>query len=150
MVFRGSKDRSFKDYRSDSAVAATGWPHDVLEQWPFEHLDNAGFKDDYGSINPRDVVGRLEIVTAEELSEMPTGDADAGCIEEFSRDPDHWSGNRGPDVSRYWETSVPGTGANGRISDQPHCQPARPPSTSHITYFAPGQRPQPSRGNRVG
>lgn len=104
MAHRGSGDRSFKDYRSDSAVAATGWPYDVLEQWPFEHWDNVGFKDDYGTINPHDVVWRLEIVTAKELSEMPTGDADAGCIEEFAKDPDHWSGNRGPDVSRCWET----------------------------------------------
>lgn len=104
MARRGSDDRSFQDYCADPAVAATGWPPDVLEQWPFDHWRHSPFKDDYGAIDPQDVVWCLEMVTAEELSKMPTGETDAGRIEEVAEHPDHYAGNRGL-VSLRWETN---------------------------------------------
>jgi hypothetical protein len=49
----------------------------------------------------------LEAITAEELSEMPTGASDDGCIEDYAVDPDHWVRVRHSGihegVARCWE-----------------------------------------------
>ncbi|MFD0162885.1 hypothetical protein ACFVJH_01830 [Streptomyces decoyicus] len=66
------------------------WPDDVLEQFLFDHGDNAAFTFDYGGIDLRGITWRLETVPAADFSGMPTGASDTGCIESFAENPVHW------------------------------------------------------------
>lgn len=94
---------SFDRFRADPALASLQWPDDVLEQFLFDHGDNAAFTFDYGDIDLRGVTWWLETVPAADFSEMPTGASDAGCIENFAENPVHWVKVRPPEVGRHWE-----------------------------------------------
>ncbi|MET9403343.1 hypothetical protein [Kitasatospora sp. NPDC002965] len=78
------------DFLADPMIAPLRWPDDVVEQWLYDHGDNGSFQRDYGHIDLAGILWSLEAVTAAELSEMPTGASDDGCIEEYAADPDHW------------------------------------------------------------
>ncbi|MFB6784501.1 hypothetical protein ACFCX0_46385 [Streptomyces sp. NPDC056352] len=103
MVRRRDNGLSLVDFRVHPAIASLQWPDDVVEQWLFDHGDNASFLRDYGGIDLREVEWSLETISAEELYEMPTGASDDGCIEHFAANPDHWVGVRPPDVGLCWE-----------------------------------------------
>ncbi|KOV78396.1 MULTISPECIES: hypothetical protein [unclassified Streptomyces] len=96
-------DLSYDCFRADPALASLHWPDDVLEQFLFDHGDNAAFVYDYGSINLHEVRWRLETIPAADFIGMPTGASDAGCIESYAENPVHWSKVRRPEVGRHWE-----------------------------------------------
>ncbi|WP_406132264.1 hypothetical protein [Streptomyces sp. NBC_00989] len=99
---------SLEDFCTDSMIASLRWPDDVVEQFLYDHGDNSHFLHDYRDIDFSRVVWGLEATTAEELSEMPTGASDDGCIEEYAANPDHWVAVRRTGihegVARCWET----------------------------------------------
>ncbi|MEU5958720.1 hypothetical protein [Streptomyces sp. NPDC047525] len=80
----GGLSYSYDQFRADPALAALSWPDDVLEQFRFDHGDNAAFGNDYGGIDLRDITWRLETIPAADFHTMPTGASDAGCIEDYS------------------------------------------------------------------
>ncbi|MEU3299773.1 hypothetical protein ABZ729_08120 [Streptomyces sp. NPDC006678] len=94
---------SYDQFRADPALAPLQWPDDVLEQFLFDHGDNAPFVIDYGGIDLRDITWQLESIPVADFHTMPTGETDAGCIEVYAKHPVHWVGNRPPEVGRHWE-----------------------------------------------
>lgn len=64
MARRQDGGLSFACFRADPALASLQWPDDVLEQFLFDHGDNAAFVHDYGGIDLRDVTWRLETIPA--------------------------------------------------------------------------------------
>ncbi|MEU5957972.1 hypothetical protein [Streptomyces sp. NPDC047525] len=99
----GGLSYSYDQFRADPALAALSWPDDVLEQFLFDHGDNAAFGNDYGGIDLRDITWRLETIPAADFHTMPTGASDAGCIEDYADNPVHWVTVRPPEVGRHWE-----------------------------------------------
>ncbi|MFD7499211.1 hypothetical protein ACFV8T_44430 [Streptomyces sp. NPDC059832] len=55
---------SYDRFRADPALASLQWPDDVLEQFLFDHGDNAAFVYDYDSIDLREVRWQLETIPA--------------------------------------------------------------------------------------
>ncbi|MFF5393352.1 hypothetical protein ACFY5H_34470 [Streptomyces sp. NPDC013012] len=98
---------SYDRFRVDPAVALLRWPDDALEQFLYDHGDNAAFVDDYGSIDLREITWRLETIPAAAFHGMPTGASDAGCIEEFAENPVYWVGRRPREVGLHWEEHGP-------------------------------------------
>ncbi|WP_329446326.1 hypothetical protein [Streptomyces canus] len=94
---------SFARFRVDPALVSLQWPDDVLEQFLFDHGDNAAFVRDYGGIDLREVRWRLETIPAADFVAMPTGASDAGCIESYAENPVHWVNVRRPEVGLHWE-----------------------------------------------
>lgn len=103
MARREDGGLNFDCFRVDSALASIQWPDEVLSQFLFDHGDNAAFVRDYGSIDLRKISWRLETIPAADFKEMPTGASDAGCIEDFAKDPVYWVKIRPPEVGRHWE-----------------------------------------------
>lgn len=103
MARRQDGGLSFARFRADPALVALQWPDDVLEQFLFDHGDNAAFVRDYGGIDLREVRWRLETIPAADFVGMPTGASDAGCIEIYAENPVHWVKVRRPEVGRHWE-----------------------------------------------
>ncbi|KOV97438.1 hypothetical protein ADK65_25740 [Streptomyces sp. NRRL B-1140] len=103
MARRQDGGLSFARFRADPALVSLQWPDDVLEQFLFDHGDNAAFVRDYGGIDLRDVRWRLETIPAADFVKMPTGASDAGCIESYAENPVHWVNVRRPEVGRHWE-----------------------------------------------
>lgn len=99
----GGLSYDYDRFRADPALVSLQWPDDVLEQFLFDHGDNAAFVRDYGGIDLRDVTWRLETILATDFLDMPTGASDAGCIESYAENPVHWVTVRPPEVSRHWE-----------------------------------------------
>ncbi|MGW1362169.1 hypothetical protein ACWCQP_32725 [Streptomyces chartreusis] len=99
----GGLSYSYDQFCVDSALACLPWPDDVLEQFLFDHGDNAAFLYDYGGIDLRDITWRLETIPAADFHTMPTGESDAGCIERYAENPVHWVTIRPPEVGRHWE-----------------------------------------------
>ncbi|MFE3826689.1 hypothetical protein [Streptomyces sp. NPDC059092] len=64
---------------------------------------NAGFTRDYGGIDLRQIIWRLETIPAADFEQMPTGASDAGCIESYAAEPVYWVKVRPPEVGRHWE-----------------------------------------------
>ncbi|WP_250305413.1 hypothetical protein [Streptomyces sp. A 4/2] len=81
---------SFDDFRVDPMVASLRWPADVVEQFLYDHGDHGPFQRDYRNVDLTSIVWTLETVTAAELSTMPTGPSEAGCIEQFALHPGHY------------------------------------------------------------
>ncbi|GAA2968974.1 hypothetical protein [Streptomyces sp. NPDC056069] len=81
---------SFDTFRADPMIASLQWPADVVEQFLYDHGDHGPFERDYGNVDLATIVWTLEAVTAEELSTMPTGPSEAGCIEQFALHPGHY------------------------------------------------------------
>lgn len=94
---------SFDRFRDDAALLPLWWPDDVLEQVLFDHGDNPSFVYDYGAVDLREITWRLETISASELWEMPTGASEGGCIDNFARNPEHWTKVRPAPASRHWE-----------------------------------------------
>lgn len=94
---------SFARFRADPALSTLQWPDDVLEQFLFDHGDNAAFVYDYGGVDLREITWELETIPAADFGEMPTGVSDAGCIESFAQNPEHWVKVRPAEVGRHWE-----------------------------------------------
>ncbi|MGC0387628.1 hypothetical protein [Streptomyces sp. SAI-129] len=94
---------SFDCFRNDPALLPLRWPDDVLEQVLFDHGDNPSSVYDYGAVDLREIIWRLETISASELCEMPTGASDGGCIDHFARNPEHWIKVRPAPVGRHWE-----------------------------------------------
>ncbi|MEU6557787.1 hypothetical protein ABZ915_47440 [Streptomyces sp. NPDC046915] len=103
MARREDGGLSYDRFRAHPALASLHWPDDVLEQFLFDHGDNAAFVYDYGGIDLREVRWRLETIPAADFNEMPTGASDAGCIEIYAENPVHWVKIRRPEVGRHWE-----------------------------------------------
>ncbi|MET7903859.1 hypothetical protein ABZS86_21400 [Streptomyces sp. NPDC005355] len=103
MTRREDGGLSYDRFRADPALASLQWPDDVLEQFLFDHGDNAAFVYDYGSIDLRAVTWQLETIPAADFNTMPTGASDAGCIESYAENPVHWVKVRRPEVGRHWE-----------------------------------------------
>lgn len=97
----------FWHFRDHPRSLALGWPDEVLEQWLYDHADNGSFLDDYGGIDLTTLQWNVEVIPLEELVLCPTGPSDAGCIEDFAADPDHWVAVRNMGVhigvSECWE-----------------------------------------------
>jgi hypothetical protein len=108
LMLRRRKGLSLQDFRSDPMIASLQWPDDVVEQLLYDHGDRPAFLHDYGHIDLCGVVWSLETTTADELSEMPTGASDDGCIEEYADDPDYWVAVRNAGihegVAQCWDT----------------------------------------------
>ncbi|MER7050279.1 hypothetical protein [Streptomyces jumonjinensis] len=94
---------TFGDFRADPALESLQWPDDVLEQFLFDHGDNAAFVYDYGGLDLRDITWRLETIPTADFHGIPTGASDAGCIESFADNPVHWISVRPPEIGRRWE-----------------------------------------------
>lgn len=94
---------TFGDFRADPALESLQWPDDVLEQFLFDHGDNAAFVYDYGGIDLRDITWQMETIPTADFHGMPTGASDAGCIESFADNPGYWVSVRPPEVGRCWE-----------------------------------------------
>ncbi|MEV6251305.1 hypothetical protein AB0M38_34855 [Streptomyces sp. NPDC051742] len=99
----GGLSYGYDRFRADPAVAPLQWPDDVLEQFLYDFGDNPAFVDDYGSIDLREIRWRLEMIPAADFHGIPTGAFDAGCIEEFAKNPVYWVTVRPSEVGRYWE-----------------------------------------------
>lgn len=99
----GGLSYSCDRFRADPTVASLQWPDDVLEQFLYDHGDNAAFLDDYGSIDLREITWRLETVPAADFHGMQTGASDDGCIEQFAENPVHWVSVRPREVGLHWE-----------------------------------------------
>jgi hypothetical protein len=97
----------FSQFRRNPHSVALGWPDDVLEQWLYDHSDNGSFLEDYGGLDLTRLCWDVEVITVEELLTLPTGSSDAGCIDDFAADPDHWVRVRREGVhmgvSQCWE-----------------------------------------------
>ena len=91
----------FEGFRANPVIASLQWPDDVVEQFLCDHGDNPGFLWDYGHSDLSRVSWDVEVIPVESFSEMPTGASDAGCIEDFADNPDHWIDLRcsGPHIS---------------------------------------------------
>lgn len=85
-------------------IASLQWPDDVVEQFLYDHGDNGAFVYDYRGVDLAKVAWELEEISAKDLSEMPTGASDVGCIEGYAANPDHWLSVRRPEITRHWET----------------------------------------------
>ncbi|GAA3783455.1 hypothetical protein GCM10022403_017580 [Streptomyces coacervatus] len=103
MTRRQDGGLSFARFRADPSLVSLQWPDDVVEQFLFDHGDNAAFVHDYGGIDLRDVTWRLEAIPTADFHGMPTGASDAGCIESYAENPVHWVRVRPPEVSWHWE-----------------------------------------------
>jgi hypothetical protein len=101
-------DYGFAEFLHQEAVLELHWPTDVLEQWLYDHADNDSFLQDYGDLELSQVGWQVEAISTETFMTMPTGHSDAGVIEEFAGDPEHWIAVRhqGPHlgVRLAWET----------------------------------------------
>lgn len=101
-------DYGFAEFLRQDAVIALRWPDDVLEQWLYDHADNEAFFHDNGDLDLSQIGWQVEAISAEAFMTMSTGLSDAGAIEEFARDPEHWIAVRhqGPHVGvrLSWET----------------------------------------------
>ncbi len=84
----------FQSFRSHPQVIGLHWPDDVLEQWLYDHAGNASFLVDYARLDLSLIRWGVEAVSTEALIRTPTGDSDAGCIDEYAKNPDHWIGVR--------------------------------------------------------
>lgn len=97
----------FAHFRSHSSSIALGWPDEVLEQWIYDYADKASFLHDYGNLDLSRIRWDVEVLRLDELLTLPTGPSDAGCIEEFAADPDHWvrvrTGGVHMGISQCWE-----------------------------------------------
>jgi hypothetical protein len=103
MARRHDGGLSYDRLRAAPELASLAWPDDVLEQFLFDHGDNAAFVHDYGSIDLRDVTWRLEQIPAADCNTTPTGASNAGCIESYAENPVHWVTVRPPEVRRHWD-----------------------------------------------
>ncbi|MEV7123759.1 hypothetical protein [Kitasatospora griseola] len=92
---------------ADPLVASLNWPKDVVEQFLYDHGDNAAFHADYGHLDLQGITWTLERTSTGELLRVPTGASDEGCIELYAEHPDHWVAVRSTgahqDVARFWE-----------------------------------------------
>ena len=98
----------FEGFRQNALVSSLGWPDDVVEQFLYDHADNIGFLRDYENVDLSKIDWDVEVISVEELIEMPTSASDGDCIEDFAANPDHWVRvrNRGIHigVAQCWET----------------------------------------------
>lgn len=86
-------------------VRALEWPDDVVEQWLYDHSGHGPFLIDYADLDLASVSLHEEAIPVEEFLTMPTGASERDLIEEFARNPDHWSEVRRPQgVPQHWES----------------------------------------------
>lgn len=84
-------------------VKALDWPRDVVEQWLYDHSGFGHFLTDYDGLDLITFTWHDEVVPAEQFFTMPTGPSEAGLIEEFAKNPDHWSEvRRHQGVPQHW------------------------------------------------
>jgi hypothetical protein len=100
-VFGGGGLPEFLDA---DVVKGLAWPDDVVEQWLYDHSGFGRFLMDYGGLDLTAIHWHDELVPAEQFLTMSTGPSEAGLIEEFAQNPDHWSEVRRPQgVPQHWE-----------------------------------------------
>jgi len=80
----------FAEFRRQDMVIDLRWPADVLEQWIYDHAGNGSFLRDYENVELSRVGWQVEALSVDTFMAMPTGPSDAGAIEYFAADPDHW------------------------------------------------------------
>ncbi|MEU8708638.1 hypothetical protein [Streptomyces sp. NPDC048565] len=97
----GGLSYTYGQFRADPALAPLNWPDDVIEQFLFDH--GAHFLADYSDLDLCGITWQLESVPSGDFRIMPTGESDAGCIEEKAADPVLWVGQQPSDVGRHWE-----------------------------------------------
>ncbi|MFD3662642.1 hypothetical protein ACFWVF_18890 [Streptomyces sp. NPDC058659] len=81
---------NFDAFHADAMIASLQWPADVVEQFLYDHGDHGPFQRDYGNVDLTTIVWTLETVTAAELSTMPTGPSEAGCVDQYALHPGHY------------------------------------------------------------
>lgn len=84
----------FAEFRRQDIVIDLSWPADVLEQWVYDHAGNGSFVRDYENVQLSRVGWQVEALSVDTFMVMPTGPSDAGDIEYFAADPDHWTAVR--------------------------------------------------------
>ena len=88
-----------------ASVADLGWPDDVVEQWLYDHSGYGPFLIDYERVDLTSLTWREESIPIEKFLTMPTGDSEADLIDEFARNPEHWSEVRSSQgVPQHWES----------------------------------------------
>lgn len=83
-------DVRFDGFQANGMINSLQWPDDVVEQFLYDHADNANFLRDYGHIDLSRLSWGVEIVSTLEFCDMPTGASDGDCIEEYAENPGYW------------------------------------------------------------
>jgi len=63
----------FEGFRQNALVSSLGWPDDVVEQFLYDHADNNAFLRDYGDPDLSKIEWDVEVISVEELIEIPMG-----------------------------------------------------------------------------
>lgn len=93
------------EFLDNDQVKSLAWPDDVVEQWLYDHSGFGSFLVDYDGLDLTTLVWYDELLPAEQFLTMPTGCSEAGLIEEFAENPDHWSElRRHQGVPQHWES----------------------------------------------
>lgn len=51
-------------------VARLHWPDDVVEQWLYDHADNASFRKDYGLVDISEIDWQVEVLSLASILHM--------------------------------------------------------------------------------
>ncbi|MEY9969485.1 hypothetical protein ABIA33_007573 [Streptacidiphilus sp. MAP12-16] len=85
-----NNETSFEAFRASPMITSLQWPDDVVEQFLYDHGNYPPFLLDYGRVDLSRVRWDVEVIPANDFSEMPTGESEADCIEEFAAHPEHY------------------------------------------------------------
>lgn len=86
-------------------VRALEWPDDVVEQWLYDHSVHGPFLIDYEHLDLTSLSWKEESLPVAKFLTISTGDSESALIEEFARNPDHWSEvRRSQGVPQHWES----------------------------------------------
>ena len=98
-----SRGDGLSEFLEADLVKSLGWPPDVAEQWLYDHSGFSNFLVDYDGLDLTTIRWHDELVPAESFLTIPTGPSEAGLIEEFARNPNHWSEvRRSQGVPQHW------------------------------------------------
>ena len=93
------------EFLENDQVKRLAWPADVVEQWLYDHSGFGRFLVDYDGLDVTTLRWNDEPVSADEFLTVPTGPTEAGLIDEFAQNPDHWSEvRRHQGVPQHWES----------------------------------------------
>jgi hypothetical protein len=93
---------TFDEFRELSVIRQLSWPDEVVQDWLWEHGRNDAFLTDYGNLDLEALEWTVEEIETAELVEMPTGPSDAGLIDHYAQEHEHWVQVRGREVVAGW------------------------------------------------